>query len=410
MSEPVTILHGDVIEQLRTLPDESVQCCVTSPPYYGLRSYLKADDPAKVHEIGAEETPDAYVARMVEVFREVRRVLRSDGTLWLNLGDSYLSGRGMSGGAHKYAEGTHTADEKNPARRFGLRPTDVPIPGFKPKDLLLIPSRVAMALQADGWYLRSAGPWIKRNAMPESVNDRPSTTIETVFLLSKSDRYHYDATAVRVAAVKGAAGSQFHTGKTATHQQGRSSTKPRVEDGTRLRRSSDWFMESWQGMLQDEEGDPLAFVVNTRPYRAAHFAVFPPDLVRPCIQAGTSAQGCCPTCGAPHRRIVESKRVPDRPNRVQGREGDTIGEAHGADGRAGNRCRVESTTLGWEQTCACEAQPPVPCVVLDPFGGSGTTAQVALEQGCHAIVVELNADYIPLIRQRCGLDEQRPAA
>lgn len=381
MSEPVTILHGDVIEQLRTLSDESIQCCVTSPPYYGLRDYGTAQwiggDPTCEHgvrrwdvpkqtqgaqsghaskadqlsrrecvcgakrvdrQIGMEDTPDLYVATMAEVFREVRRVLRPDGTLWLNLGDSFCSTDKWGGGGGNVGRQTVAPDGTVPS--WAVRQKRPHVTGIKPKDLYLIPARVAMALQADGWYLRAACPWIKRNAMPESVKDRPATTIETIFLLTKSPTYRYDASAVKVAAVKGHAGSQFHMGKTAGHQQNRASTKPRVDDGKRSRRSSDWFMESWQGLMPDDEGDPLAFIVNTKPYKAAHFATFNPDLIRPCIEACTG----------------------------------------GAD------------------------------IVLDPFGGSGTTGQVALELGRRAILIELNAEYLPLIRKRCGLDEQRPAA
>lgn len=402
--ENLTILCGDVGEQLAKLADNSVHCVVTSPPYFGLRSYLPTDHPSKQTEIGAEETPQEYVDRMVEVFRGVKRVLREDGCLWLNLGDSYCS----------TAPGTRNAPmskgSKTEAHQWANFRPKTP-PGLKPKDLIGIPWRVAFALQADGWYLRSACPWIKRNAMPESVKDRPATTIETVFLLTKSVRYHYDSEAVKVEAVKGAAGSQFHTGKTATHQQGRSSTKPRIDSDKRARRSSDWFMESWQGLLQSEEGDPLAFVVNTRPFKGAHFAVFPPDLVRPCIQAATSEHGTCPHCGSPWKRVVSSVRVGDRPNRVQGREGDSISDAHGQDGRAGNRCRVQSETIGWEPSCKCDQSVQLDkCIVLDPFGGSGTTGQVALELGHKAILIELNPEYIPLIETRCGVSTPKQEA
>lgn len=327
----LTILNGDVIEQLRTLPDNSVQCCVTSPPYYGLRSYLKADDPAKTHEIGAEETPQAYVARMVEVFREVKRVLREDGVLWCNLGDSYTSG----------GRKTRAPDAKDSkgGRESDTRPTQPA--GLKPKDLLMIPARVAIALQQDGWYLRAACPWIKRNGMPESVKDRPSQTIEMLYMLSKSERYHYDAEAVKTPAAHGGKVVQlgeksFSKGQAADAgiaASGNGKKDTYTVPAKRTRRSGDWFFESWQGMLQDDEGDPLAFVVNTKPYKGAHFACFPPDLIRPCIKATA---------------------------------------------RVGHP-------------------------VLDPFGGSGTTAQVAMELGHNAILIELNADYIPLIRQRCGL-------
>lgn len=174
------VLVGDVRERLAELPDGSVQCCVTSPPYWGLRDYGVAG------QIGLNQTPDDYVRVLVEVFREVRRVLRADGTLWLNLGDSYQNAKGQAGGV----------DPKQKARRHGLRPQDVSIPGLKPKDLVGIPWMVALALRADGWWLRRDVIWEKPNAHPEAVNDRPSTSHEYVFLLTKSRRYYYDAKAI----------------------------------------------------------------------------------------------------------------------------------------------------------------------------------------------------------------------
>lgn len=342
MSTPhLTILQGDVIEQLRTLPDASVQCCVTSPPYYGLRSYLKTDDPAKAHEIGAEETPQAYVARMVEVFREVKRVLREDGVLWLNLGDSYVSKPYKAENAHSFQKTSVGGDQSKQSANGLLcnRQSRLKEAGVKVKDLLMIPARVAIALQQDGWYLRAACPWIKRNGMPESVKDRPAQTIEMLYMLTKSERYHYDAEAVKVNASNNSHSASAATAAKRPNRddpgsQQRHRASGEQTGGKRTRRSGDWFFESWQGMLQDEEGDPLAFVVNTKPYKGAHFACFPPDLIRPCIKAA---------------------------------------------GRTGHP-------------------------VLDPFGGSGTTAQVAMELGHDAILIELNAEYIPLIKQRCGRD------
>ena len=190
--ESVTLWHGDCLDVLRNLPDASVDCCVTSPPYFGLRSYLPADHPDKAREQGAEPSPAEYVAALVDVFREVRRVLADDGTLWLNIGDSYYSGRGASTGA----------DEKNPARRFGARTVDKGgVDWAKPKNLLGIPWRVAFALQDDGWILRNDIIWAKPNGMPEAVQDRLSTKHEHVFLLSKSRRYHFDLDAIREPAV-----------------------------------------------------------------------------------------------------------------------------------------------------------------------------------------------------------------
>ena len=248
---------GDCLEVLRGLPDGMAQACVTSPPYYGLRDYGHAG------QIGLEETPDAYVARLVGVFREVRRVLRDDGTLWLNLGDSYSSDSkwgGSTGGKHVKALHGDTGAGR------GRRHT-----GMKDKDLLGIPWMVAFALRADGWWLRQDIIWHKPNAMPESVTDRCTKSHEYVFLLSKSARYYYDADAISEPVSKGAAGSSFCTGKTATHQLGRASEAERADADTRNRRD--------------------VWTIATQPFHGAHFAVMPPALVEPCILAGCPKDG-----------------------------------------------------------------------------------------------------------------------
>jgi len=250
-----TLYVGDCREVLAGLPEGSARTCVTSPPYWGLRDYGHPD------QLGAERTPDEYVANLVEVFREVRRVLRPDGTLWLNLGDSYINAKGAA----------HGVDPKQGARRFGVRVVDMPPPpGLKRKDLVGMPWRVAFALQADGWWLRSDIIWAKPNAMPESVTDRPTKAHEYVFLLAKSERYFYDADAVKEAAKKGHAGSKFHTGKTAEHQLRRASDKPRKDDGNRNARS--------------------VWSIATQPSGIEHFAMMPPELAQRCILAG-SARG-----------------------------------------------------------------------------------------------------------------------
>lgn len=263
---------GDVRERLREVPDASVQTCVTSPPYFGLRDYGHAG------QIGLESSPDAYVAELVAVFREVRRVLRDDGTLWLNLGDSY-SGSGPSGASYQSATTKARAGQKRDGS-FAISATleargltyaekkPIPAAGLKAKDLIGIPWRVAFALQADGWYLRSDIIWAKPNPMPESVTDRPTKSHEYLFLLSKSERYYYDADAIAEPAEKGAAGSTFNGGKTATHQLGRSSDVPREDSGTRNKRT--------------------VWTVPTSPYKGAHFATFPPALIEPCILAGSN--------------------------------------------------------------------------------------------------------------------------
>jgi DNA modification methylase len=269
------IEFGDCRDTMRRWAAEGVkvQTCVTSPPYFGLRDY------GHEGQIGLEQTPEQYIAAMVEVFRCVRDVLADDGTLWLNIGDSYNSmggvhaGRddnqsGVGAGNRQWREGSARADGEVRSDGMSRRNRNgTHAPGLKPKDLIGIPWMLAFALRADGWYLRQDIIWHKPNPMPESVRDRCTKAHEYIFLLSKSERYFFDSEAMREDAVKGAAGSSFNTGKTATHQMGRSSDAERVEDGKRNRRS--------------------VWTVATRPYKGAHFATFPTALIEPCILAGS---------------------------------------------------------------------------------------------------------------------------
>ena len=303
----LNIIQGDCREVLKTLDPDSINCCVTSPPYFGLRDY------GVEGQIGLEQSPESYLAEMVAVFREVKRVLREDGTLWLNLGDSYV-GTGAKG-EHK--------DPKHPEGRNAQSgtPKNNKVAGLKAKDLIGIPWRVAFALQADGWYLRQDIIWHKPNPMPESVRDRCTKAHEYIFLLSKSSRYYFDNKAIEEDAKWERWGDQTenkkHTG-TAGHLGGKMLAELPIRD--KKNRRSVWR-------------------VATKPYRGAHFATFPPELIRPCILAG------CPTGGT----------------------------------------------------------------VLDPFGGSGTTGQVALEEGRHAILVELNPSYVSLANARCGAEQKEAA-
>ena len=249
------IEFGDCRETMRAWAVQGIkaQMCVTSPPYFGLRDY------GVDGQLGLEETPEQFIAALVEVFRCVRDVLANDGTLWVNIGDSYAGNRGNQPG-RKSGNGFDTTT--------ALLPPGAGVPdGCKPKDLIGIPWMLAFALRADGWFLRQDIIWHKPNPMPESVRDRCTKAHEYVFLLSKSERYFFDTEAMREDAVKGAAGSSFNMGKTATHQMGRSSDSERVEDGKRNRRS--------------------VWTVATRPYKGAHFATFPPALIEPCILAGS---------------------------------------------------------------------------------------------------------------------------
>ena len=263
------IIQGDCIEGLRTLPDASVHCCVTSPPYWGLRDY------GHDGQIGLESTPEAYVARMVEVFREVRRVLRDDGTCWVNLGDSYASQGGAHGGRGDNQSGVGAKRVHDAGG--GDKSSRVAPGGLKPKDLVGIPWRVAFALQADGWYLRQDIIWHKPNPMPESVRDRCTKAHEYVFLLTKSERYYYDAEAVsEAAATAGQKGLGFYPGRA-----GAMGRKP----------SGNEAKDPLEGTRPTVRNRRSVWTVTTKPYSGAHFAVMPAALVEPCIKAGCPEGG-----------------------------------------------------------------------------------------------------------------------
>jgi DNA modification methylase len=359
-----TILTGDALTMLRTLPDASVHCCVTSPPYWGLRDYGQDD------QLGLEATPDEYVARMVGVFGEVRRVLRDDGTLWLNLGDSYGNPSAGRNDTDHRADGRpgamsskHTGTTKHTGNNI------------KPKDLVGIPWRVAFALQADGWYLRSDIIWAKPNPMPESVTDRPTKSHEYLFLLTKSARYYYDAEAIKevLQTTPHAPGNKKLDASRNDHNQ---MEKVWGCDGRRNRRT--------------------VWTVPTQPYTGAHFAVFPPKLIEPCIRAGTSQRGACRRCGAPWVRVVETE------SHCKNKRG-TFPSSNRANLQGPQQGSVSCTTktLRWDDTCEClERLDTQPCTVLDPFLGSGTTAAVAKSLGRNYIGIELNPEYVELAKKR----------
>jgi DNA modification methylase len=346
-----TVLFGDCRESMRKLAADGVrvQCAVTSPPYFGLRDYGTApvqwpateyapmpglppvSVPAMACELGQEPDPLAYVGHMVDVFRALRDVLADDGVLWVNLGDSYNTAGGVNNNGKNDALGkTH---------RPGALGNS---PGLKPKDLIGIPWRVAFALQAEGWTLRQDIIWHKQNPMPESVRDRCTKAHEYVFLLTKGPRYFWDAEAMKEICVKGAAGSEFHTGKTGDHQLGRASTKPRAA-GNKTHKHVDAYEASETeehrtkaGLMKiadvpwEKRNRRSVWTIAPKPYSGAHFAVMPPALIEPMILATS-------------------------------KPGD---------------------------------------IVLDPFFGSGTTGQVAEALGRRWIGCELQDDYAPLQRAR----------
>jgi DNA modification methylase len=345
----VTIRHGDCREVLRTLPDESVHCCVTSPPYFGLRDYGVAG------QIGLEPTPEAFVDEMVSVFREVRRVLRADGTLWLNLGDSYAGSwgaQGRQGSSGQMANRSVVsarqieAHPKRQARTGSVTQLD----GIKAKDLIGIPWQVAFALRADGWYLRQDIIWSKPNPMPESITDRCTKAHEYIFLLSKSERYYYDQESVLEPAAQS---SIERLSQPTIAQQAGSDRVPGKTNGTMKAVGRASGNKTHKYVTEYEDGDsekhrtkaglmkiadkpyPMrnkrsVWEVTTQPFKEAHFATFPPLLIEPCIKAG------CPAGGT----------------------------------------------------------------VLDPFGGAGTTGMVACRLLRDAILIELNPEYAAIAERR----------
>jgi len=449
------IVNSDALSFLQIMDDESVHMGVTSPPYFGLRDY-------KVNgQVGLEKTPEEYVKKLVEIFHEVKRVLRSDGTFWLNIGDSYAgSAQGPTGvtgiGNHTERQGyTRGADKSH-------------LPNCKPKDLIGIPWMLAFALRADGWYLRADLPWLKRNSMPSSVTDRPASSIEHVFLFAKSRKYYYDHIATMqpssesynkdkrprgiirqkvnentkydrddpqyakfdptcmlpsgdgggiIFKKQDLVGNNTYTGFNARYKAGRERYENRVTepgmnaqnyghcgdraDGLRFMRDSDFFFRTWQGLLHNEDGEPMALVVNPRGYKGAHFACFPIQLVEPMILAGTSEKGICPECGAPWIRVVEKESLVTRPTFGNGDQKQKLepGNSQGLERTGGHvACNVETT--GWKKTCTCEYQDPIPATILDPFSGSSATGVACDWHNRNYIGIELNPEY-------CKLGEQR---
>jgi DNA modification methylase len=423
------IVNADCLSHLRTLKDESIQCCVTSPPYFGLRDYgtakweggdancdhagakkktrydyaLKSSlgptgkqtqqsnatsaVPACAgtcacgavrvdRQMGLEKTPAEYIAGMVAVFREVRRVLRKDGTLWLNIGDSYAS-------ASKGSGGPSVKQLSNASQRYSTIKLNH---GVKEKDLIGIPWMLAFALRADGWYLRSDIIWHKPNPMPESVTDRPTKAHEYLFLLTKSQKYFYDNEAVKELTVSeheakwrntkhGWGGGVSHTGEGSGRKFG--------ADASKRNRRSVW-------------------TITTQPFKGAHFAVMPAKLVEPCILAGSSAKSC-EHCGKCYERQTEKHVKP----KGRAKPGTYTHDAHttpqsasyGKNNNLGGDPLPIKTT-GFIHACDCGSVDPVPSTVLDPFSGAATVGLVAVQHGRDYIGIELNPTYAKMGEKR----------
>jgi DNA modification methylase len=383
------ILEGDCSIRLRELAAGSVQCVVTSPPYWGLRDY------GIPGQLGLESTPEEYITKMVEVFREVRRVLRDDGTVWLNMGDCYAGSTPVGEAIHDYKSTRNLRmAERGTVETKGTHTGRPAVAGLKVKDLVGLPWRLAFALQADGWYLRSDIIWAKPNPMPESVTDRPTKAHEYVFLLTKSARYFYDADAVREPHIAG------------THSRGNGGQK-RGLDGDFRKSGAGAKVGGWNELPPTENpaGRNLRSVWNipTEPFPEAHFATFPKKLVEPCIKAGTSEKGCCPECGAAWLRNVAVDQVPDNGGGTASRKIQKASLVGGGEGWFGKRTRRIAETTGWTPTCS-HTIDPIPCTVLDPFAGSGTTGVVALRLGRSFIGIELSPEYARMARERIRWD------
>jgi DNA modification methylase len=384
-----TLHQGDVLDVLGKLPERSVQCAVTSPPFWGLRNY------GVDGQLGLEPTPDClgwatkqpcgdcYVCHMVAVFRGVRRVLRDDGVCFLNLGDSYAgSGKGQNGdGEHaaKHGEKQHTSG--------GTLTGGLPVqyPGLKPKDLVGIPWRVALALQSDGWWLRSDVIWSKPNPMPESVQDRPTKSHEYIFVLTKSERYYWDIEAVR---------ENLDSRVPGMYDPGNNREKRDLQIKHDQKRGSGGHFDGHQWTMH-EGGRNIRTVWNiaTQPPGERHFAAFPEKLVERCILAATPERGSCSECGKPWVRVVETEREPSI-----GRGGQKWTAETGQRDNKGGLPKSITHTTGWRADC--DHTDTTPATVLDCFSGSGTTLLVAQKLGRKSIGIDLNQKYIDMAVKR----------
>lgn len=484
------ILQGNVVDVLASLPPDSFHCVVTSPPYFGQRLYAtdpqiwagesahphswsptsprrrraSADATSEVEkptlggrnydaiggescpcgawrgELGLEPTPDLYISHLADVCDAVRRVLRPDGVFWLNIGDTYSTHPAGVTGIRRWKNSGLNNRDNTGAEQSGS--VDKRGPGYKEKDLLMIPALAALELRSRGWYLRADVIWAKPNCMPESARDRPTASHEHVFLLAKSKSYFYDQDAARNPyrqATMPEIGEKYRGIATkAFREYG-------AQDASNAKRS---MVQS----LERHNGSNLRNVwwISPQPFPEAHFATFPEDLVETCLRLGTSERGSCPSCGAPWRRITRTSYVKSPvhgpgsnmsgrkdtehtdDHMVAGRANKetladlprvakvtetlgwepSIGLGYPWVGRTGNPQTSESlhrdeggvhrdaVTTGWRGVCNCAAKPTLPCLVLDPFAGSGTTLVVARRLGLRSVGVELNPEYCVIAERR----------
>ena len=372
---------GDATETLSELPDSSVHMLMTSPPYFGLRDY------GVDGQIGLEESLDEYIAELVDVFREVRRVLRPDGSAWLNLGDSYAgSGRGS------WEEPTEDVKES-------YVPSDLPERNDRlgRKNKMLVPHRVAIALQDDGWIVRNDVTWVKPNPMPSSVKDRLNTTTEQVFHLTPEPDYWYDLDAIREPYSESMERRKEYQSKHGGHESDGWGGGSHHQGGGLLDDS-----QTYKDTMHPAGKNPGdVFEVTTKPFPEAHFAVYPPELVEKPLKA-TCPPKVCAACGAPYEREVE--REPGEYDYSD--RGDDVKGRIQASGTMTEPASAKHT--GWSATCDCDTDATEPGIALDPFAGAGTTCLVAKEHGRRFVGIDLNAEYVAMAQQRLGLTVENP--
>jgi DNA modification methylase len=371
------------------IADNSIQMCVTSPPYWNLRDYNVSG------QLGLERVPDClgwatgapcgscYVCDMVAVFREVKRILRDDGVLFLNLGDSY-AGAGAGGGGNRKGNEHGQHDGITNSIR-GKTPA-----GLKPKDLCMIPARVALALQADGWWLRSGITWVKLNPLPESVTDRPTKSTEMVYVLTKSESYVWDQEAVREpnSPTSGKWGKSVIPKTAQAQGDGRHGKSGFMGGEISQEEITEKYYTNGRNMRD-------VIILATQPTKEAHFATMPEALVDRCIRAGTSEGGCCPTCGQAWERVISKEwKKDDNGLGVRNDIKDLQIHNRGKTSAFVTGGSNATSTLGFRQSCTCPPQPPIGCLVFDPFTGSGTSGRVATKLNRRFVGTELSLKYL----------------
>jgi len=376
----------DVLDVLREMESDSVHVCCTSPPYFGLRDYGCAG------QIGLEPTLQEFIAKLVAVFAEVHRVLHPSGTLWINLGDSYASGKGTCfnpGGGESSLGKERKQAAAHPLNRGNK--SDLEAQGLKPKDLMMVPSRFAIAMQDWVWYLRDFIVWHKPAPMPESVTDRCTKAWEPIFMFAKSPKYYADMEAVKQQAIEPVPRTSFLPD---SNKDSQSTCRVAASSVSRKNRDGEITTSNLRNV----------WTLSPESFPGKHFATFPSELPRKCIMIGSSAKGCCPHCLAPWVRVVESNGY-SKADKPSARKGADINPSNqGTAMRCVGCGHWSKETTGWAASCQCphtEAET-IPCRVLDPFSGSGTTGRVAFDLGRDYIGIDLNKEYEALARERIG--------